>query len=363
MTMSIPRRKFITSTAIGGAALIGLGSPGPWQKRAWAAQSITAIDWGSPYIEAARALDKRYGKADIDWGTHEGGGAAILAKIKANWPNTPYDMIDEYTQVFITMIREGWAETVTVKDVPNLADIPESIIAKDDKGNWKNIPRSLTGACFAYNPKKSPVEIKSLDDLYDPKLKGQIAWPGPLMSGGLPFVAMAIANGGDEHNIDPGFTALQKLAKTGNIGRVYTVHTDAVASMTAGETSVTFGDQGTLGPMLSAISLVYVSKVNPSLKTFLFTEGWVVMSNAKNKQAAFDFANFSISPPECQEWNKAVDLNPANLKCTPTKGLEHLAFTSPEMKEFGYVPDYAYISAQLDTWAKRYESEIAPLLR
>jgi putative spermidine/putrescine transport system substrate-binding protein len=175
-------------------------------------------------------------------------------------------------------------------------------------------------------------------------------------------VALAIANGGDERHIDPGFKALRDLAKTGNIGRVYTVHTDAVASMTSGETSVTFGDQGTLGPMLNAIKLVYVSKVTPSLKTFLFTEGWIVMTNSKSKKAAFDFANFSISPEECETWNKAVDLNPANSKSAPIPGLEHLAFTTNEMHEFAYVPDYDYISQQLDSWAKRYEAEIAPLL-
>jgi putative spermidine/putrescine transport system substrate-binding protein len=361
MAWPVSRRKFLTNTALGGAALIGANSLLPG--RAWSTQSLTLVDWGSPYIEAARALAQRYGKADIDWSLHQGGAAAILAKIKANWPNTPYDMIDEYTQVFITMIREGWAETVTLKDVPNLADIPEALIAKDDKGNWKNIPRSVTGACFAYNPKLSPVEIKTLQDLYNPKLKGQICWPGPLMGGGLPFVAMAIASGGDEHHIDPGFKALQDLAKTGNIGRVYAVHTDAVASMTSGETSVTFGDQGTLGPMTSALKLVYVSKVEPSLKTFLFTEGWVVMSNAKNKEAAFEFANYSIASNECEIWNKAVGLNPANSKSPPMTGLEHLAFTPAQMKEFGYVPDYDYISKQLDAWAKRFESEIAPLLR
>jgi putative spermidine/putrescine transport system substrate-binding protein len=360
MPLNITRRKFISKTAIGGAVLVGFGR---WSRQAWANEALTIVDWGSPYIEAARSLGDRYGKANIDWGLHLGGGAAILAKIKASWPNTPYDMIDEYTQVFLTMVREGWAETVTLKDVPNLADIPEALITKDSKGNWKNIPRSVTGACFAYNSKTSPVEIKSLQDLYSPKLKGQIVWPGPLMSGGLPFVALAIANGGDEHHIDAGFNALRDLAKTGNIGRVYTVHTDAVASMTSGETSVTFGDQGTLGPMTKAVNLNYVSKVAPSLKTFLFTEGWVVMSNSKNKQAAFDFANFSISPAECETWNKAVDLNPANLKSPPIPGLEHLAFTAAQMKEFAYVPDYDYISEQLDGWAKRYEAEIAPLLK
>src|SRR5271154_5608543 len=104
MALRIRRRTFIKNAAIGGAALAGLSR---WQGRAWAKEALTIVDWGSPYIDAAKPLGERYGNADIDWSIHTGGGAAILAKIKANWPNTPYDMIDEYTQVFLTMIREG----------------------------------------------------------------------------------------------------------------------------------------------------------------------------------------------------------------------------------------------------------------
>ncbi|MGH6954054.1 MAG: extracellular solute-binding protein [Alphaproteobacteria bacterium] len=362
MRKQLSRRTFLRGTAAGGLAA-GLVGAWPGGRRAWAKDPVTAVDWGNPYLDASKAMAERQGKLDVTWVAHEGGGAAILAKIKATWPNTPYDVIDNWSPVFITMMREGWAETVTLNDVPNLADVPEGLIAKDDKGNWKNIPRSTSGACFAYNPEKSPVEIKSLQDLFNPKLKGQIAWPGPVMNTSLQVVAFALANGGNERNMDPGFKLLQDLAKTGNIGRVYTVHTEAVASMTSGETSVLFGDQGTLSPIAAAGPLKYVTKSDPMLKTFFLTEGWIVMSNSKKKQAAFELANFSISPDECFAFNTAIGLNPANKKSKPIKGLEHLVFSDDEIKTFGYFPDYDLMSKQVDGWVKRFESEITPLLK
>jgi putative spermidine/putrescine transport system substrate-binding protein len=33
------------------------------------------------------------------------------------------------------------------------------------------------------------------------------------------------------------------------------------------------------------------------------------------------------------------------------------------MERYAYIPNYAYMSEQLDGWVKRFETEIAPLLR
>lgn len=97
--------------------------------------------------------------ADFTWALHAGGGAAMLGKIKATWPNSPYDVIDESSPVFISMVKEGWAETITVVDVPNLADVPERYLTKDDKGNIKSIPRSLQTSFFAVH--KDRVRLRS----------------------------------------------------------------------------------------------------------------------------------------------------------------------------------------------------------
>ena len=90
--------------------------------------------------------------------------------------------------------------------------------------------------------------------------------------------------------------------------------------------------------------------------------GYSVLT-AEDGLEAFDLANFSISPAESEIFNKAVGLNPANRKAKSPEGLEHLSMNDAEMKKFGYIADFDYISKQIDGWNKRFESEIIPLLK
>jgi putative spermidine/putrescine transport system substrate-binding protein len=183
------------------------------------------------------------------------------------------------------------------------------------------------------------------------------------MNSSLQLVVLAMANGGDERNIDPGFDAMVKLAKTGNIGRVYTVLSEAISSMTSGETSVIYTDSGTLAPMGRTLNLNYLTKTDPSLRTALVTEGWVILKSTKNRKAACDFVNYSISPKENEEWNKAISCYPTNRKAAAADGMEFMAFSEEERSKYVYFPDFDYISTQLDTWTKRFEQDVAPLLR
>src|SRR3990170_2978308 len=71
----------------------GLMTSAPWVKRAAAKESIVVVEWGSNYIEATKDLAGKQDKVDIAWELHAGGSAAILAKIKANWPQVRYDLV------------------------------------------------------------------------------------------------------------------------------------------------------------------------------------------------------------------------------------------------------------------------------
>lgn len=357
----LSRRRFLgtAATAVGAA---GLASMLPYGRRALAAQNLVAVEWGGPWVKGSKLVTAKQDKFDITWVLHEGGAAAILPKIKGSWPNTPYDLVDVWTPVFITMIREGWAETVTLDDVPNLADVPKSLITKDDKGNWKNVPRSISGVFFMYRPDICPIEITKLDDLLDPRLKGQICWPSPIMNTSLQTVALALHNGGDEFNIDPGWKMLEEIAKSGNIGRVYVTTTDTINSLSTGETSVTFTDQGTASAIANNVPVEFLTKVHESLKFFPFTEGWVVLKSSKNKKAAFEYANYTMTPANCELFNAEIGEAPTNSKSEPSPSVSHLSMSDAELEKYAYMADYEHVSKQVDAWVKRFESEIVPLL-
>lgn len=355
----LSRRDFLKLSAASGVSITSFGL---LSKRAFAKESIVSVDWGPPYIDFTKKAGAKWNKANIIWELHSGGAASILPKIKSSWPNTPYDIITAWDPVFKQMGKEGWAEKITVSDVPNLADVPEGLITKDEQGNWISVPRSAAGSFFAYRPDICPIEITKVEDLLNPRLRGQICWPSPVMTSSMQVVGLALARDGDEYNIDPGWKFLKEIAKTGNIGRVFLTTSDAINSLTSGETSVTFADQGSLGSVANKVPLKYLTKTHETLKTFLYTEGYAILACSKKKKLAFDFANFIISPKINEELNKFVVEAPVNLKSSAHPSVNHLQFNNEELKKYAYLPDYDYVSKQMDKWVKRFEVEVTPLL-
>jgi|TARA_B100000315_G_scaffold259834_1_gene317562 putative spermidine/putrescine transport system substrate-binding protein len=357
MTRQIDRRRFIQGTAAGG--LVAATMNAPFIRSAHAADPLSVVDWGPPWIENTKQIGAAWGKSPITWTLHSGGAASILPKIKASWPNPPYDLIDVWSPVFNSMIREGWAETVTLENCPNMKNIPEGFISKDENGNWKNIPRGSSGIFFTYVPANCPIEINTIEDLLSPKLKGQILWPNPTLNTNLQVIALATARGGDQFNLDPGWEFLEELARSGNIGRVSANTSDVITSLETGETSITFVDQGTLGGIKGA-KLRHLTKTHESMKTFMFVSGWVVMSSSKNKELAFDLANYSITKENMELYYQGTGEVPVHVEAQ--HAIEHLRFSPEEVDKFVVVPDWDHLGTELDGWNKRFEKDIVQLL-
>lgn len=100
--------------------------------------------------------------------------------------------------------------------VPNIKDLYDALPATQ-----YGVPQHLAVEGFAYNTEKFKEAgippLTSIQDLYNPKLKGKIALSPPNGNFGINALVMfARANGGDENNIKPGFEALKKLKDIGN---------------------------------------------------------------------------------------------------------------------------------------------------
>lgn len=359
MKHNITRRDFMKVTGGGlAAATIGLGTP--FIKSVSAAPKLSIVDWGPPVIDMQRKIVKKWGKADVIFTMHAGGAASILPKIKAAWPHPPYDIVDLWSPVFLSFIKEGWAATVTVDDCPNLKDIPESYISKDEKGNWKNIPRGSMSSIWG-TTENCPIEITNIEDLLNPKLKGHILWPNPTYSANCQVINLATARGGSLHNMEPGWQFLKEIAKSGNIGRVSATESDINTSLSTGETSVTFGTSSNFATVRKAgVKVKFLTKTHESLKVYQYVQGWVVLESSKNKKLAFDFANFTINKENSELAHKIVDEVPLNRKAEFEA--KELKFSDEEIKKFVVLPDWDYTMKQLDSWNKRFEKEIVQLL-
>jgi len=356
MTNQWSRRRFVGTAA----SLTAFGAVS-WPKIAAAKTSITAVEWGGDVIKAMKQIAAAQSEVDVNWVLFQGGSGSILPKIKTSWPNPAYDYVAGWEGSFNTMVSEDWLVPVSVAQIPNLADIPESMIIKDKQGAWRAVPRAVGGIYFGYRTDTSPMPITSVDDLFNEKLKRQICWPGPTQNMMLQIVALALHDGGDENNMEPGWKLMTKLARTGNIGRVAVTDSDFTNSLTSGETSVGFFAEPGWTTVAAHFDVTRLTK-SPGFPTFLYQSGFAVLKNRPNTEATMAFINHAISPEMNTLYAQVAGEAPLNAKATAPAKLAHLVFTPDEMKKYVYVPDFNVVLANQDAWAKRWENEIAPLL-
>ena len=356
---NLSRRKLLKAASCIGASV----AVAPWilTRRAAATETLVAVEWGGDVVEAMKQIAAKQDKVAVNWVLHQGGSSAILPKIKAAWPRVEYDYVSGWEGSFNSMIQEDWLETVTADSIPNLADIPDKIIIKDKQGNPKAVPRAVGGIYFGYREDTSPIEIKSIDDLLDPKLKGLVCWPSPTQNMMLQLVALAIHGGGNEYDTEPGWKFMKELAKSGNIGRIAVTDADFTNSLTSGETAVGFFAEPAWAAVAKNFKVKRLTK-QLGMPAFLYQSGFAIMKNRGNLEATMEFVNHCISPEMSTLYAQIAGEAPLNVKATTPKSLAHLSFSAEEMDRFVYIPDFGEVLAQQDAWTKRWESEIAPLL-
>lgn len=359
MSINLTRRNVLAGAAAGALAT------SPFLRTAHAATTLNAITWGGPFIDATKEVSTGFKQADIAWELHSGGAGTVLSKIKAAWPEPRYDLVAAWDPIFITMLNEGWLEPLTFEEVPNLRDVPEQFFYRDKNKQIVNVPFSLAGMFWAYREDIAPVKVAKIEQLLDPKLKGQICWPGPNVNSNLQILSLAVANGGNERNMEPGWEFLKKLASSGNIGRIANNDTDLLNSMTTGETSVAFWNMSPWKTMSKDFKIKILTRVpnEPGMKAFMYHDGWVLLRSSKNKQAAKEYLNHFIRPENTQRFNELIGQGPANIKSKADGFAQHVTFTPDELKQFAYFPDFGVLADQLDSSVKRFQTEIQPLLR
>ena len=122
----ISKRKFLaqTGTALSATALF---TSQPFIRRAASAETLVGVEWGGPWLEGAKMVAARQSQFEIQWETHAGAAAAIMAKIKTAWPTPLYDFVAQFDPLYYAWLREGWPEPLNIEEMPNLQDIPSEI--------------------------------------------------------------------------------------------------------------------------------------------------------------------------------------------------------------------------------------------
>ena len=137
---------------------------------------------------------------------------------------------------------------------------------------------SHSSVFFGYRKDITPFPIKRMEDLLDPQLKGKVIVRDATGVNNK-IVMFALAFGGNERNMEPGWAFLKKLAESGNIGRAGKTEVDFINAMTSGEVSVGFWNIGAWGKVAESFPCEFLLKSKseaPGFQAGTFTEGFMI---------------------------------------------------------------------------------------
>ena len=361
MTGCITRRDLIAGAAAGTLAWSGLGRAA----RAEGKPGITGVTWGGTWINAWKPIAARQSAVDIDWMLHEAVTTAIIAKIKASWPNPIADFIDASEPTQYSMAREGWLEPLTQEAIPNMAHLPPDQFIRDPEGRIVTVPVGNTMSFWAYNEAAIGMKIEKPEDLLSPKLSGKLMLNLPTIASGCQIITLARARGGDERNMDPGFGFVKDLVKAKAVGAVVKTDVQIVNAFTTGEVAIGFINTGNYHEISKHVKLTLLNRVpgSPTFGTFTGFESVAVLKKPGDRKPVFDFINFCLEPDNNTAYAAAIGTIPTNERAQASPELDPLRLhNEAERKAFGIPIDRAFISTQTDAWNRTWELEIGPLL-
>lgn len=285
------RRDMLKSAAIGAAAM---AAPGILIREAKAApkkgDTLVVGIWGGAQEKitrqyCAQPLMDKYG-VNIEYVL--GGTPDRRARAYSERGRPSFDVI--YLNIFES--RQAVKDKVTQAAKPSVAGF-ENLYDLAKIGGYGVAFNAITPV---YDKTKFSKPMESWLDLWSDELKGKLAWPTyPGAQGTAALIMAARLHGGDEHNIEPGFAALEKLkpfaAFQGSQSQLYSMFdADAVAA------SVEFG----------SFTQKYADTQNADIVVTKPKEGMPVAMNVAcitegtaNQALAEEWVSLHLSP-ECQ---------------------------------------------------------------
>lgn len=367
MMGQVTRRGFVAGSGLAGLAAALEASGVPVAQAQSKGQQLLVVQWGAAWMEVSRKIVEEYAAKSGDkiaWEAHAGGAMAIVAKIKPVWPRVSYNVISGWDPTFRAMIKEDWVEPVSIEEMPALKDIPPAFFQKDAQGRLMSVPLSTAGAFWGYRTDLVDKPIESIEQLLEPRFKGKLCVPFPVNLTGLLMLTLAVQRGGNERNIEPGWAFLKELAEKGQIGRVINNNSEFISAMSAGETSVAFFNIGAWTQVKTQFPVRLLTRMKDN-KGFLFNEGFaIIKGDDKDKIAAAKrFANHFATAPVNEIYNAPLGSGPTNANAKASPDIADVFYKPDELAQYAYIADFEYMSTQVDGYAKRWEQEIAPLIR
>jgi putative spermidine/putrescine transport system substrate-binding protein len=312
-----------------------------------AADQLTIQTWGGVWEKGARAVGDAFAKKyDVEVRYEQQQNTRMgIAKIKAQASDPQIDILFSTADAMQQAGDEGLLVPINAALAPSLAALPAQAVHRTSV----DVMNILFG--FVYRKDMTPFALTQWDDLLDPRLKGKVASPNAMFAGGRWLIMAALLNGGNEHNIQPGFDFLTKLKP--NIVSFIATDGESVKVVQSGEASVlSFGLLSDFAKLIGPSSSLRF--VIPAGKPVLTSTISVGITNPKNVALAHKFVDY-ISMAEAQQaYCAEIVCTPVNPKAQAPEEIRD--FRPPA--ELIYDADWRSINQNLPAWDDRFKKEI-----
>jgi len=310
------------------------------------AETLVIQTWSGVWETGARAVGDAFAKkynVDVKYELQTNTRLGI-AKLRAQAANPTIDIAFSTNDALEQAASENLLVPIDVKAAPGLAALPTKFVHK----NYLEVMNILFG--LVYRKDTSPFELTKWDDLADPRLKGKLGVPTAQFAGGRWLIMAALANGGNENNMDPGMAFLKKIKP--NILSFYSTDGESVKVVQSGEVAVAgLGILSDFAKLLGPGSQYrFVIPDGPVLTSVVS----VGMANPKNAAVSLKFVEFLAQPEAQTAYCGIINCTPVNPNASPPDAIKDFR-PAPERI---YAADFAVINKKLPEWDEWYKKEI-----
>lgn len=352
------RRTLIRLLAAGGVLCAGL-TP------AEAEDQLVIANWGGVFGESLEknVLQSFSAQHDIDIVIHRQGSAAdTLTKVRAEKGNPSIDVIFTTWAGAAALANEGLAEELTIEEVPELESIFDKLVGRTNGHTyWIGVNPKSRGLAVRRDLVEMPDEL-TMNWLANDSLKRRIAVPQFGWGNGAILLALAMANGGSETNVEPGFDFAKTAAPNFNI--IYRTTGEAVRLLSTGEAAVAFVNSNAAAGLVSKGLDV---EFQPPRDTPLFLDADAIMlvkGGPGGKSAALSFLRHFLQPAQIDAYSFGTgSSSPRADAPTPPKDMVPFPF-DPTQLTGAFFPSGEIaetITQNFDAWNERWNREVIPL--
>ena len=234
----------------------------------------------------------------------------------------PQDLVVLTAWMASRLIQLGWLEPLPFERIPNARNLISSL----RKPSWDpeqrfSLPWQSGIAGIAYNIKATGRELRSIDDLFDPALKGRVS---ALLEMRDTMGLLMLADGKDVNrpswsDAQPSFDRLERARRDGQIRRF--TGNDYQNDLLAGNLAACIGWSGDVAQL--ALEQPDLRFVVPESGGILWADLMLMPRGARHRNAAARWMNWVYDPPQAARIAAAVQY------ISPVEGVRDILAKDP----------------------------------